>query len=266
MSWLDWLFSLGRVGREPKDHTAGRAMRPASAQRTQLGLAEADLTRGVVTLRSGEVRAFLQVAGYSAHLRSPEDARAWLQGYARALSTLPGGAVLIVRSRPGGLQGHIARQRAHGADLAQRAPGSALAKLAADQLGHARRLQESGQVRQTDQYLALHSPKGDVARLLAAVEAVRRHLAAADVRAELVTDAKLGDALAVGWRPETGAYETSSVDWEWPGGSGDVFAVLTYSPKNAKVTEPRCVDPPADPPRRADVREVAGRNGKALPR
>ena len=91
----------------------------------------------MVTVRGGEAPCFLKITGYSAHLRSADDTRAWLQGYARALNTLPGNAVLIVRSRPGGLQGHIERQRAQTAALAEREPGSALARLSADQLAHA---------------------------------------------------------------------------------------------------------------------------------
>ena len=125
MDWLKRVFGVGRLKGVPREQTAGRVLAPASTQRTQLGLKEVDLPRGVVTLRSGEVRAFLRVTGFSAHHRSAADARAWLQGYARALNTLPGNAVLIVRSRSGGLEGHIARQRAQTAAVAKPAPGSA---------------------------------------------------------------------------------------------------------------------------------------------
>jgi hypothetical protein len=258
------LFGIGRLTREAPLQTAGRVLPPASVQRTQLGLRQVDVPRGVVTLRSGEVRCFLQVTGYPAHLRSQEEARAWLQGYARALNTLPGNAVLIARSRPGGLRGHISQQREQTAALALASPGSALARLAADQLAHARTLQTTGQTRQTDQYIALHSPKGDVPRLLSAAEACRRHLAAAGVTATLVTDRALGDALVLGWRPGLGGTEWVIVDIEWPQGSGNVIGVLNYAPKHATVHDPKYVDPAKLP--RAAVRQVAGSNGKALPR
>jgi hypothetical protein len=260
------LFGIGRLKREAPLQTAGRVLPPASVQRTQLGLRQIDPPRGVVTLRSGEVRCFLAVTGYPAHLRSQEEARAWLQGYARALNTLPGNAVLIARSRPGGLREHVARQRAQTAALALASPGGALARLAADQLAHARTLQATGQTRQTDQYVALHSPKGDAARLLAAAEACRRHLAAAGVTATLVTDRALGDALVLGWRPELGGTDWVTVDFEWPRGSGNVIGVLNYAPRNARVTDPKYVDS-AGPPKAA-VRQVTSSNGhgRALPR
>ena len=102
MDWLKRLFGVGRLTGEPKGQNAGRALAPASVQRTQLGLKAVDLARGVVTLRTGEVRCFMALTGYTAHHRSAADARAWLQGYARVLNSLPGNAVLIVRSKPGG--------------------------------------------------------------------------------------------------------------------------------------------------------------------
>lgn len=271
MDWLKGLLSVGRLRRPPAEQNAGRVLAPASVQRTQLGLREVDLPRGVVTLRTGEVRCFLTVTGFSAHQRSREEATAWLQGYARALNTLPGNAVLIARSRPGGLQGHLARQRAQTAALAEAAPGGALARLAADQLAHARHLQASGQVRQTDQYVALHSPRGDVARLLAAAGACRRHLAAAGVRAELVTDARLGEHLAASWHPQAGTPEGFFQDIEWPKGSGEVLGVLDYSPGQARITRPRWADEAEPPSRKASARPLptrdgSGGSGKALPR
>jgi hypothetical protein len=255
MGWLRRLLSIGRLRRDAPLRTAGRVLPPASVQRTQLGLKEVDPSRGVVTLRSGEVRAFLKVTGFPAHLRSTAECRAWLQGYARVLNTLPGSAVMIVRGRAGGLEGHLGRQRAQAAALAEREPGSALARLAADQLAHARRLQETGRVRRTDQFVALHSPRGDVARLLAAARACREHLATAGVRAELVTDRELGEALAAGWHPERGGWEFWRQDWA--AADGEVVAVLSYAPRHARVTEPRYVDPGREPaPSRATVRET----------
>ena len=76
MDWLKRLFGVGRLTGEPKAHTAGRVLAPASVQRTQLGLKEVDLPRGVVTLRTGEVRCFLKVTGFTAHHRSADTARA----------------------------------------------------------------------------------------------------------------------------------------------------------------------------------------------
>lgn len=254
MGILDKLFSFGRLKRAPKGQIAGRVLAPASVQRTQLGVKEVDLPRGVVKLRSGEVRCFLRVSGFSAHTRSAADVRSWLQDYARCLNTLPGNAVLLVRSRAGGLVQHIDRQRVQTAALVVSAPGSGLAKLAADQLMHARQLAETGATRETAQYVALHSPKGDTTRLLDAARACRDQLQAIGVRAELVTDRTLGDALTVSWRPETGTREGWTQDFEWPAGSGDVLAVLSYSPGDAKVTTPRYADPA--PPPAATVRQV----------
>ena len=227
-------------------------------------------------LRAGEARCFLRVAGYAAHLRSPEAVRAWLQGYARVLNTLPGNAVLFVRSRPGGLERHLGRQRAQTAAAGRRpAPGGALARLAADQLAHARRLQATGEVRQTEAYVALRSPRGDVPRLLAAATAVREHLAGARVMAELVTDQELLDALAFAWHPGvTNPLAAHTWTQEWPGPDGRVAAVLSYWPGRAAV-----LDPPPEPsapapdpapgrrPRPPSARRGAGGGPrKALPR
>ncbi len=274
MDWLKRLVGVGRLQGEPKGHTAGRVLGPASVQRTQLGLREVDPPRGVVVLRDGEVRCFLRVAGYAAHLRSPEAVRAWLQGYARVLNTLPGNAVLFVRSRPGGLERHVGRQRAQTAALAKASPGGALARLAADQLAHARRLQATGAVRQTEAYVALRSPRGDVPRLLAAATAVREHLAGARVMAELVTDQELLDALAFAWHPGvTNPLAAHTWTQEWPGPDGRVAAVLSYWPGRAAVLDPPpepCAPAPepAPAPPKATVREAGRRGGpgKALPR
>ena len=244
MDWLKRLFSWGRLTGESPEHAAGRVLAPASAQRTQLGLREVDLPRGVVILRTGEARAFLKVTGFTAHHRSAAECRAWLEGYARALNTLPGNAVLIVRSRAGGLEGHIAGQRVQAAALATAAPGSALARLAADQLAHARQLQATGQVRRTDSFVVLHSPKGNVDRLLAAAGACTRHLAAAGVQAELVTDTRLGQALSASWSSAPNDWEVAVQTFEFPARSGRPLADLNYAPGKAKVED---VLPPLDP-------------------
>ena len=264
MDWLKGLLSAGRLKGAPKELTAGRVLAPAAVQRTQLGLKEVDLPRGVVTLRTGEVRCFLQVTGLSVHHRSAADARAWLQGYARALNTLPGNAVLIARSKSGGLEEHIATQRAQTAALATASPGSALAKLAADQLAHARQLQATGRVRRTEQYVALHSPKGDTARLLTAAESVRSHLATAQVRAELVTDRRLAAALAADWHPAAGT-EGAWLEIDYPAGSGAILAAIDYRPKSARVVDPPLEEEEEPPHPKASVREATP-TGKALPR
>jgi hypothetical protein len=265
MGWLERLFAFGRLGKEPRGQIGGRALPPASVQRTQLGLAEVDLPRGVVELRSGDVRCLLRVTGYPVHHRSAADARAWLTGYAQTLNTLPGGAVLLVRSRPGGLERQAAQQRRQTAAVAKKETGSALARLAADQLAHARRLMETGAVRKTDQYIALHSPRGDVARLLQVAGAVRERLAASGVRAELVTDRGLAAALAESWDPAA----TEHYFWDFQA-AGETFT-LNYSPRHARVTNPRDVSVPARlsapaPSPRQDRSALPHRNGKALPR
>jgi len=270
VDWLKGLLSAGRLKGAPKEQTAGRVLAPAAVQRTQLGLKEVDLPRGVVTLRTGEVRCFLQVTGLSVHHRSAADARAWLQGYARALNTLPGNAVLIARSKSGGLEEHIATQRAQTAALATASPGSALAKLAADQLAHARQLQASGRVRATAQFLALHSPKGNVDRLLAAAEACRRHLKDARIGAELVTDQRLAAALSADWHP--GTPEPAYLPGQFRlAGTDRLIGVIDYAPGTATFIDAQDLDalrpPPAPPAPKASVREATPTtNGKALPR
>jgi hypothetical protein len=84
------------------------------------------------------------------------------------------------------------------------------------------------------------------------------------VTATPVTDRALGDALALGWRPETGATDHVRVDVEWPRGSGNVVGVLNYAPRNARVSDPKWVGASGLP--RAAVRPVTGNAGKALPR
>jgi hypothetical protein len=274
VDWLKRVFGVGRLTGAPRDQSAGRVLAPASTQRTQLGLKEVDAPRGVAVTRDGAARCFLRVTGHAVQLSGPEEARRWLQGYARVLNTLPGNAVLITRSRPGGLATHIARQRAQTAALAEREPGGALARLSADQLAHARTLEQTGQTRQTDQYVALHSPKGDVPRLLAAAGACQRHLAAAGAGAELVTDRALLDHLAASWTPSV--TESAVADFRWPP-EGKVFGVLYYRPKAARVTDPEGAVPAPAPPHRAPrarISQVPPRrslsqppaNGKVVPR
>ena len=118
-------------------------------------------------------------------------------------------------------------------------------------------------MRQTDQYVALHSPKGDLDRLLAAAEACRRHLAAAGVRAVLVTERRLGEHLAASWHPAAGAPEGFFQDIEWPKGSGAVLGVLDYTPGRARITRPKWADADAPSPPQASVRPLTADNGSA---
>jgi hypothetical protein len=115
--------------------------------------------------------------------------------------------------------------------------------------------------------VALHSPKGDVARLLAAARAVRTHLEGARVLAELVTDRDLLDALAFAWHPGvTNPLASHAWTEEWPAADGRVAAVLSYWPGRATVLDPAPDPaPPAAP--QATVREArTGARPKALPR
>ena len=125
-------------------------------------------------------------------------------------------------------------------------------------------------MRQTDQYVALRSPRGDVARLLAAAEACRRHLQAAGVAAAA------GDGRGPAGRPgrSAGARRTALLGkwpetWtqDWPDAStGEVGGVLNYAPKNARVTAPKYADADDPPPAGADVREARRPGGAPLPR
>jgi hypothetical protein len=207
----------------------------ASTQRSALGIAKIDLRPGVVTLRSGEVRCFLRVSGYTAHHRSEADAFAWLQGYAQALNTLPGNAVLICRSKPGGLGGHIRTLQASA--LAHAANGTALTPLVRDQLALARQAHASGETRETVQYVALHSPKGDTERLLNAAASVVRHLATAKVAAEPVTDRALVAALADDWNPAVPP--DFALEFTFPADSRSLLGTLRYAPKDTHVARER---------------------------
>ena len=206
-----------------------------STQRSALGVTKIDLRPGVVTLRSGEVRCFLRVTGFTAHHRSEADAFAWLQGYAQALNTLPGNAVLICRSKPGGLGAHIRTLQA--STLAHAANGTALTPLVRDQLALARHAHATGETRETVSYVALHSPKGNVERLLTAAASVVRHLAAASVAAEPVTDRALVHALADDWNPAVPPDFT--LDFTFPADSMILLGTLRYAPKDTHIARER---------------------------
>lgn len=199
MTLLQRFFSVGRLSRPPKDHTGRLA--PASTQRTQLGLRSVDLPKGVIELRGGEVRALLRVTGVTLQHRSSDGQHAFLLRWAHALNAMPPDVSWLVRSRAGGLEGHIAGKQAQATALAQRQPGSGLAKLAADQLAHAQRLQARGDVRQTDNYVAVRHAGGDVAALLRLRDAATVLLREAGLRVEVLKDRALAQAIAESWNP-----------------------------------------------------------------
>lgn len=199
MTLLQRFFSIGRLKAAPKSHTGRLA--PASTQRTQLGLRAVDLPAGVVTVRGGEVRALLRVTGVTLQHRSSDGQHAFLLRWAHALNALPPDVAWLVRSRAGGLETDIAAKRAQATALAQRQPGSGLARLAADQLTHAQRLQQTGAVRQTDNYVAVRHAGGDVAALLRLRAAAAALLREAGLRVEEVREAALAQAIAANWNP-----------------------------------------------------------------
>lgn len=202
MGWLQRLFSIGRLKREPPQQNAGRFLPPASVQRTHLGLAEVDPPAGVVTLRGGEVRAVVAVSGVPVHHRGQEAARAFLTGWAAAINAMPPDTAWLVRSRAGVVATYLREQRDQAAALAQREPGSALARLAADQLAHLRTMGDRGDLHRTDNFVAVRHPRGDVTALLQAAQAVQGHLRAAGLRAELLRDRQLAEAIAASWLPD----------------------------------------------------------------
>src|SRR5206468_910870 len=88
-----------------------RAARPASVQRSHMGLQEVDLPAGVVMLRGGEVQAILRVSGVPLHQHSPQEAHTFLVQWAAALNAMPPQAAWLIRSRPGGLARDIVAKR-----------------------------------------------------------------------------------------------------------------------------------------------------------
>jgi hypothetical protein len=220
MSWLRRLFAFGRLKREPPGHNAGRLLPPASVQRSHLGLSAVDLASGVVTVRGGEVRAILRVSGVPLHHRSPEDTRAFLVGWATALNALPPDVAWVMRSRPGGLAAYLREKDDQAAALARQAPGSGLARLAADQLAHAQQLHEQGGTRRNDAYVAVRDAQGNTHALLESAAAVAARFRDVGLRVELLRDRALAQAIAESWSP--GLPER----WTWPTADGRSEAVL----------------------------------------
>lgn len=238
MNVLARVFGVGRLGKPPKRHTAGRLLPPASVQRSQLGLSHVDLPAGVVTVRGGEVRCLLKLSGFPLHARSGAEARAFLGRFAQALNALPPSAAWLVRARPADPAPEPRRPPGTpgtpGTALVAGTPAAALARLAADQLAHYRRQAVAGATRQTSSYVAFRHRKGDVGRLLRDAATAATHLRAAGLTAELVTDRALAAALADSWRPP--ATEHLAVRLPYPGGD----AAITF---DEGVTPPARVRP-----------------------
>lgn len=282
MGFLDSLFGAwhrrGRLAPPPKGHTGG-AMAPASTQRASLALTNVDLPAGVVRLRTGEVRAILLVKGIPLHQRDAEAAEAFMQGWAAALNGLPADTCMLARSRPGGLDGYSAEKGTAANALATVAPGTGLARLAADQLRNALRLTGSGLSRDTVGYLAVRDAKGDVRALLERVATAAARLTDAGLIVTPLKDKPLLDAIAGSWQPPY--VESLLFDYYLqrgvPGMEWTMVADGDGRTTRARVTRPRYVDAPdgsasdtpSTPlPAQAPVKRIAATRParKALPR
>jgi hypothetical protein len=251
MGFLDSLFRAwhrrGRLAPPPKRHTGG-AMAPASTQRASLALKDVDLPAGVVRLRTGEVRAILLVKGIPLHQRDAEAAEAFMQDWAAALNGLPADTCMLARTRPGGLEGYMAEKGTAANALATVAPGTGLARLAADQLRNALHLTGSGLSRDTVGYLAVRDAKGDVRALLERAATAAARLTDAGLTATPLKDKALLDAVAGSWQPPY----TESLLFDYylqrgvPGMEWTMVADGDGRTTRARVTRPRYAEAPAD--------------------
>jgi hypothetical protein len=254
MGILERLFGAwqrrDRLAREPAGHSGGK-LAPASVQRAHLGLKDVDLPAGVVRLRTGEVRAVLGVGGMTLHYRDPEDALAFLERWAAALGALPPDVVLLARARPGGLDAYAAEKAQASTALAATAPGTGLARLAAEQLRNARALVAAGAARDVSCWLAVRDARGDVRALLERAGTAADRLRAAGLTATPLRDRALAAALSASWRP--GYTETVFLDYRVraPGGAGEdewrLHVEGDARTSRARVRRPRYVDPGALP-------------------
>ena len=192
---------------------------------------------------------------------------------------MPPEAAWLMRSRAGGLGRLLRAKRDQAAALAEREAGSGLARLAADQLAHARQLHEQGDTRKSDAYVAVRNTKGDVRALLQTAEAAAARFREAGLRVEPLRDRALAQAIAESWQPQV----TEHWVWNYESEDGEAFG-LAYSPGWARVVEPRYVEAvPGGAPPAAPSALTAGSpgapgsprpnghlpgppNGKALPR
>ena len=275
MGLLDWLFRAwhrrDRLARDPAGHTGGR-LAPASVQRAHLGVRDVDLPAGVVRLRTGEVRAILAVGGVPLHHRDPADALAFLERWAAALNGMPADVAMLARARPGGLGGYVAEKSRASAALAKTAPGTGLARLAADQRRNAASLVSGGRARSVVGYLAVRDARGDVRALAERAGGAANRLRAAGLRVTPLRDRALATAISDSWRP--GWTESSGVDvWTGRRGEGEEWTLVVDSDARttrARVRRPRYVDAgPDPPPTRAPAskprRPLPGGSRKALP-
>jgi len=192
------LFGMGRVSKPP----ATRLAAPASVQRSHLGIRHVDLDAGMVRHRSGTLVAALAVTGMPLAHRSDQEAHAFLVRLAAAINAMPAESVWLCRSREGLRAAYLRERRDQAALVAQRAPGTALAHLAADQLAALRVDSAAGRYRQTDPYVLVLSAKGNVAELRQRIAAATSHLAAVGVAPKLVRHRALAEALCLSWQPE----------------------------------------------------------------
>lgn len=251
MGFLDSLFGAwhrrGRLAPPPKGHTGG-AMAPASTQRASLALTNVDLPAGVVRLRTDEVRAILLVKGLPLHQRDAEAAEAFMQGWAAALNGLPADTCMLTRSHPGGLEGYSAEKGTAANALATAAPGTGLARLAADQLRNALHLTGSGLSRDTVGYLAVRDAKGDVRALLERAATAASRLTDAGLTVIPLKDKALLEAIADSWRPPL----TESLLFDYylkrgvPGMEWTMVADSNGRTTRARVTRPQYTAGPAD--------------------
>jgi hypothetical protein len=196
MGFWSWLFARGRVKRPPKGHTG--ALPPASVLRSHLGVRRLGLEDGVVTMSGGELRAVFEVGGFPLHAADSEAARRFLGAFAAALNALPAEAAFLVRSRPGGLGEPIRQADARSTALA--AAGEAgLARVAADQAAHYRRLEERGRARESACYLAVRGTDGET--LVEEARKATGHFVAAGLRVTPLRGERMVRAVAETWRP-----------------------------------------------------------------
>lgn len=250
MEFLNRLFGLwqgrDRLAKAPSGHTGGRVA-PASVQRAHLGLRDVELPAGVVRLRTGEVRAVLGVGGVPLHHRDPDDALTFLERWAATLTALPADVVLLARARPGGLEEYAAEKAQASTALATLAPGTGLARLAADQLANAHRLIRSGAARDVVCWLAVRDAKGDVRALLERAARAANRLSDVGLKVTPLRDRALVDALSRSWKP--GYTETVLIDAQYLRRGGRVGPEWSLHVETdarttrARVSQPRYVEP-----------------------